>query len=297
VCNSNPTLPNGVFACGSDNPVSTECKGTCNAGYTGSPKVSCQQNSTWTEVDGSCEPGVLSQHPQPYAQDRSIAQCHPACIECLGDRAQKWQTPEALQTHVRMCILTDHAHQVLHSRLPIMPKWCHRHLPGSWLIQLPDMMFVKASAQQKDSIILRVRSVRQRVTIPPLCGTNETDVSGICPVLLLQHAPPNPPILPAAATPPAQPPWWGAPAQQHATRVSLACQPRPLPVWRQRQEEVLGTPAPAPAHRVSGCSYLKRAIQPAYSDHTICKANDRKLMLNANFHNSGGPDCCRSFLS
>jgi hypothetical protein len=60
VCTGSPTLANGTFSCGTNSLVGRVCNVTCSTGYIGTPRTPyavCQDNSTWSTVDGSCQRG------------------------------------------------------------------------------------------------------------------------------------------------------------------------------------------------------------------------------------------------
>jgi hypothetical protein len=59
VCTGSPTLGNGTFSCGANSLVGRVCNGTCNTGYIGTPRVVCQDDSSWSNVDGSCQRGGI----------------------------------------------------------------------------------------------------------------------------------------------------------------------------------------------------------------------------------------------
>jgi hypothetical protein len=55
VCPSSPTIPNGVFTCGTSSPVGTVCdEVTCAPGFQGTPSATCQSGGAWS-VTGACE--------------------------------------------------------------------------------------------------------------------------------------------------------------------------------------------------------------------------------------------------
>jgi hypothetical protein len=85
-CTANPVVTNGVLSC-STTAAGSNCLGSCNIGYTGSPSVTCNSNGTYSPVTGSCtgasfhRPARHTLHRQQREQRLHGDMCQRHCCE------------------------------------------------------------------------------------------------------------------------------------------------------------------------------------------------------------------------